>query len=40
MSYFQVQIQEPANRFLEKFAEFHYHKIFETSRQQLKFLRG
>ena len=38
ISLFHVQIQEPASRstttrafvFLAKFAEFYYHKIFET----------
>ena len=38
ISLFHVQIQEPASRstttrafvFLPKFAEFYYHKIFET----------
>ena len=38
ISFFQVQLQEPTSRstttrafnFLAKFAEFYYHKIFET----------
>ena len=38
---FHIQIQEPASRsatmtafvFLAKFAEFHYHKIFQTRTQ-------
>ena len=45
---FHVQIQEPASRstttraflFLAKFAEFYYHKTFETSQWQLKHLYG
>ena len=41
ISLFHVQIQEPTRRstttrqfvFLAKFAEFYYHKIFETTSQ-------
>ena len=49
ISLFHVQIQEPTSRsttmrafaFLAKFAEFYYHKIFETrSRWRPKPLRG
>ena len=49
ISLLHVQIQEPTNRlttttvfaFLAKFAQFYYHKIFETrSLRQPKRLRG